>query len=309
MADSDCSRSTGHDVLLIVENRAHGMAKSITSTIRFRTFRLSMTPRRPAIYHNSRPTKIGSNAFRRIRVIFDLLLGEPLRFKSSSHRKGSFPRFLCGVSLPPVAQIELAFTCVGNRFRDCILHFGNLIRGRVLWVFGVQQLEQETEFRIVPYVIRHGSDLVSQFFEFRNRPSRNPGCSLFMHCMDRNSSIVECQNAIGLVAVSEKSATECVARYQRNNGMFRHSCRCVCICRRSRREEDTGRFLTAPVSLALDVNDCDDGTLRFTRFIVIFGDHCSNVGRQSECFFESNLSVADTRETAVLVRYNAEEKG
>src|SRR5258708_21071191 len=130
-----------------------------------------------------------------------------------------------------------------------------------------------------------------------------------MHRMDRNPGIVECQNAIGLVAVSEKSAAECVAGHQRNNGMSRHPCRCVCICRRSRREEDTGRFLTAPVSLALDVNDCDDGTLRFTRFITIFGDNCSNVGCKSECFFESNLPVADTRETALLVRDNAEEQG
>ena len=133
----DCSRSTGHDVLLIVENRAHGMAKSITSTIRFRTFRFSMTPRRLAIYLESRPTKIGSSAFRRIRIIFDLLLGEPLRFQSSSHRKCAFPRFLCGVRLPPVTQIELAFPRIGNRFSDCFPHFDNLTRGRVLWVVGV----------------------------------------------------------------------------------------------------------------------------------------------------------------------------
>src|SRR6201989_324040 len=116
-----------------------------------------------------------------------------------------------------------------------------------------------------------------------------------MHCMDRNPSIIKCQKAIGLVAVSEKSAAKCVANYQRNNGMSRHPCRCVCICRRSRREEDTGRLLTAPVSLALDVNDGDDGTLRFTRFIAIFGDKRSNVGCESECFFESNLPVAHTR--------------
>src|SRR5258708_25843487 len=99
-----------------------------------------------------------------------------------------------------------------------------------------------------------------------------------MHRMDRNPSIIECQNAMGLVAVSEKSAAECVAGYQRNNGMSRHPCRCACISRRSRREEDAGCLLTAPVSLALDVNDCDDGTLRFTRFIAIFGDHSSNFG-------------------------------
>src|SRR6202021_474895 len=122
-------------------------------------------------------------------------------------------------------------------------------------------------------------------------------------------SIIECQNAISLVAVSEKPAAKCVASYQRNYRMSRHPCRCLCLCQRSRREEDTGRFLTVPVSLALDVNDCDDGTLRFTRFIAIFGDNCSNVGCESECFFESNLPVADTRKTAVLVRYNAEEEG
>src|ERR1700728_2060360 len=126
-AGSDCSRSTGEDVLLIVENSAHGMAKSITSTIRLRTFRLSMTPRRPAIYPKSRPAKIGSNVLRRIRVIFIFSLGEPLRFKSSSHRKGAFPHCLCGVGLPPVTQIELAFTCIGNRFSDCFPHFGSLI--------------------------------------------------------------------------------------------------------------------------------------------------------------------------------------
>src|SRR5580698_1764076 len=91
--------------------------------------------------------------------------------------------------------------------------------------------------------------------------------------------------------------------------MSRHPCRCVCICRGSRRKEDAGRLLTASVSLALDVNDCDDGTLRFPRFIAIFRDNCSNVGCEGECFFESNLPIADARKTAVLVRHNAEEQG
>jgi hypothetical protein len=127
--------------------------------------------------------------------------------------------------------------------------------------------------------------------------------------MDHNPSIVKCQNAIRLVAVSEKSAAKGVAGYQRNDGMSCHPRRCVCICRRSRREEDTRRLLPAPVSLALNVNDCDDGTLRCTRFIAIFGNNCSNVGCESECLFESNLPVADTRKTAVFVRYNTEEQG
>src|SRR5580658_5968574 len=100
------------------------------------------------------------------------------------------------------------------------------MRGRMLRVVCVQQLEQETEFGIVPDVIRHGSDLVSQLFEFCNGPSRNSGCGLLMHGMDHNPSIVKCQNAIGLVAVSEKSAAKCLAGHQRNNGMSRHPCRC-----------------------------------------------------------------------------------
>jgi hypothetical protein len=41
-------------------------------------------------------------------------------------------------------------------------------------LFDVEQLIKQAEFGIVPDVIRHGSDLVSQFFEFRNGPSRNP---------------------------------------------------------------------------------------------------------------------------------------
>src|ERR1700679_3037738 len=149
---------------------------------------------------------------------------------------------------------------------------------------------------------------MSQLFELRNRPSRNPACPLFMHRMDHNPRIVKCQNAIRLVAMREKSAAEGLAGYQRNNRMPCHPCRCVCICRLSRREEDTGRLLTAPVSLALDVNDCDDGTLRFPRFIAIFRDNCSNVGCESECFFQSNLSVADTRKTAVVIRHNAKKQ-
>src|SRR6202051_2494105 len=88
--------------------------------------------------------------------------------------------------------------------------------------------------------------------------------------MDDDAVVIECQDAVRLITVREKSAGDSVTNYERDYGMAGHASVGIGIRRRGRGQKDRCSLFTPAISLALHIDDGDDGTLA----AVLVRGHC-----------------------------------
>src|SRR5271168_1187585 len=119
--------------------------RKLTSVL---TFLLSTTFRRPATYPNKRPTKIGTSELAK-RSIIGLLVLEPLGFEVAAHQKGSFSCFKRSLRFESIAKIDRAPACIRNSFDQFVLYLANILLRRFPRIFNMNQLVEETKFRVI----------------------------------------------------------------------------------------------------------------------------------------------------------------
>src|SRR5258706_4819991 len=88
--------------------------------------------------------------------------------------------------------------------------------------------------------------------------------------------------------------------------MTRESCRAVGICSGRGGKKDSGSLFAPAISLALHVDNGDDGPLN--RVLIVL-DHFANACSEGESLFQSYFPVPGTRKARVGIGNNAEESG
>src|SRR6267143_2542334 len=86
--------------------------------------------------------------------------------------------------------------------------------------------------------------------------------------------------------------------------MTRESCRAVGICGSRSGKKDSGSLFASAISLALHVDNRDDGPLN--RVLIVL-DHFANACSEGKSLFQSYFPMPGTRKACVGIWNNAEE--
>src|ERR1700675_2347838 len=122
--------------------------------------------------------------------------------------------------------------------------------------------------------------------------------------MDDDAVVIECQDAVRLITVREKSAGDSVTNYERDYGMAGHASVGIGIRRRGRGQKDRRSLFTPAISLALHIDDGDDGTLAAVLILVHGLTYASS---ERVRLFQSNFALSCAWEARVWVWYDAQE--
>lgn len=122
--------------------------------------------------------------------------------------------------------------------------------------------------------------------------------------MHHHVGVVQCEQAIGLVAVREQCARHGAADDEADDGVAGQACGSVGVRRCSQREVDAVGFLATAVGLACHIDDGDDGALLFLRGIC--SHDIAHGARELPAFDEADFTVACAREAVLGIGHDGD---